>query len=115
MDQRVRSGVSSGDSKAGRHLFMQLRAAKASILQAGSSDWVVFAGEDGYPDQEADFLRSIVHTIRHELLQHRALAPETVLRWVDMRLEQITAGELVYVTHQLDFVGRGPVSLLELR
>jgi len=33
------------------------------ILDAGSSDWVIFAGPQGYPSDEAYFLHFIIHTI----------------------------------------------------
>ncbi|MBV8120355.1 MAG: class I SAM-dependent methyltransferase, partial [Alphaproteobacteria bacterium] len=48
IDRRVRDGKPSGDSRAGRRLFAYLRTAGADVLAAGSSDWVVFAGADGY-------------------------------------------------------------------
>ena len=48
----------SGDSCTGRHLFGHLRAAGVEILDAGSSDWVIFAGPHGYPSDEAYFCTS---------------------------------------------------------
>ncbi len=45
MDERVRFGRPAGESKAGRHLFGHLRAAGASVLAAGASDWVVHPGQ----------------------------------------------------------------------
>lgn len=106
MDHRIRGGAPAGDSKTGRHLFTHLRAAGASILQAGSSDWVVFANQGAYPDQEAEFLRCIVHTIHDELVQHPEVPREALETWKALRLSQIETGELVYLAHQLDFVGR---------
>jgi hypothetical protein len=55
------------DSMTGRHLFQHLRQLGASILAAGASDWVVHAGPSGYPDDEAYFLRHILHTVDEEL------------------------------------------------
>lgn len=108
MDERITAGRPSGDSQAGRHLFLQLRQAGAEILAAGSSDWVVFAGQDGYPADEAYFLHFIVQTMHNALHDHPALDAPRFAEWIAQRHAQIRAGELVYIAHQLDFLGRWP-------
>ena len=68
MDERIRYGRPAGESRTGRRMFHHLRAAGAPALAAGSSDWVVYAGQDGnYPGDEAYFLRSILNTIQNAL------------------------------------------------
>jgi hypothetical protein len=96
----------SGDSQSGRHLFHHLRQAGAQILAAGSSDWVVFAGEAGYPDDEAYFLHFIVETMRGALAGRAELDNGRFQDWIAQRHAQIEMGELVYIAHQLDFFGR---------
>ncbi|HEX9883195.1 MAG TPA: methyltransferase, partial [Desulfobaccales bacterium] len=59
MDQRRLADQPAGDSRTGRRLFGHLKAAVARVLAAGSSDWVVFPGEEGYPGDEAYFLHFI--------------------------------------------------------
>ena len=110
MDERVRYGQPAGDSRTGRRLFHNLRAAGAPALAAGSSDWVVSAGPDGnYPDDEAFFLRSILSTIQNALRSRPdRVEPADLADWLAMRGRQLAAGELVYIAHQLDFVGRSP-------
>ena len=110
MDERVRYGLPAGDSRTGRRLFHNLRAAGAPALAAGSSDWVVSAGPDGnYPDDEAFFLRSILSTIQNALRSRPdRVEPADLADWLAMRGRQLAAGELVYIAHQLDFVGRSP-------
>jgi hypothetical protein len=110
MDERVRYGRPAGDSRTGRRLFHHLRAAGAPALAAGSSDWVVSAGPDGsYPGDEAYFLRSILSTIQNALLSHEdRVKPADLADWLAVRHRQLTAGELVYLAHQLDFAGRAP-------
>jgi hypothetical protein len=110
MDERVRYGRPAGDSRTGRRLFHQLRAAGAPALAAGSSDWVVSAGPDGtYPDDEAYFLRSILDTIQHALRSRPDwVEPAVLADWLAVRGRELAAGELVYLAHQLDFVGRSP-------
>jgi len=110
MDERVRYGRPAGDSRTGRRLFHNLRAAGAPALAAGSSDWVVSAGPDGnYPDDEAYFLHSILSTIQDALRSRPdRVEPADLADWLAMRGRQLAAGELVYIAHQLDFVGRSP-------
>lgn len=106
MDGRVVDGKPSGDSRTGRHLFAQLRAAGAEILAAGGSDWVVYAGEEGYAADEAYFLHYIIHTVAEALAEHAEVDQAMLANWVTERQAQIEMGELTYVAHNLDFVGR---------
>ncbi len=108
MDDRLTDGVPSGDSQTGRHLFHWLRQNDVDIIAAGSSDWVVFSGEHGYPNDEAYFLHFIVDTVRGALEGHPALAAQRdrFLAWIAQRHRQIDDGALVYIAHQIDFVGR---------
>jgi SAM-dependent methyltransferase len=110
MDERFRYGRPAGESRTGRHLFHHLRAAGAPALAAGSSDWVVSAGPDGtYPGDEAYFLRSILNTIQNALCDHQdRVEPADLAGWLAERGRQLARGELVYIAHQLDFVGRSP-------
>jgi SAM-dependent methyltransferase len=106
MDERTIGGKISGDSRAGRHLFHQIKRAGGEILAAGASDWVVIPGLQGYPQDEAYFLHHIIHTIHQALAGHAALDMQRFERWVSERHAQIERGELVYIAHQLDYVGR---------
>ncbi len=110
MDERIRYGRPAGESRTGRRLFHHLRDAGAPALAAGSSDWVVHPGPDGnYPADEAYFLRSILDTIRDALrVRPDWVKPADLAGWLAERGEQLAAGELVYIAHQLDFVGRSP-------
>jgi len=109
MDERRRGGARSGDSRTGRHLFEHLRRAGARILASGSSDWVVFADSGKYPAREAEFLLAILAFIEDALAQEPALDSAPFADWLDRRRAQVTSGELVYLAHQLDFVGLKPV------
>jgi SAM-dependent methyltransferase len=110
MDERIRYGRPAGESRTGRGLFHHLLTAGAPALAAGSSDWVVYPAPGGnYPADEAYFLRSILNTIR-DALQNRQdhVEPADLADWLAVRYRQLAAGELVYIAHQLDFVGRSP-------
>jgi hypothetical protein len=110
MDERVRYGRPAGESRTGRRLFHHLRAAGAPALAAGPSDWVVSPGPDGdYPGDEAYFLRCILNTIRDALRNRQDRVQSAHLAgWLAERGRQLAAGELVFIAHQLDFVGRSP-------
>ena len=68
------------------------------------------AGPDGtYPGDEAYFLRSILSTIQSALRSRQdRVEPADLADWLAARGRQLAAGELVYIAHQLDFVGRSP-------
>lgn len=110
MDERLANGRPSGDSRTGRHLFQAVRTAGGTILDAGSSDWVVFAGADGYPADEAYFLHFIIETMRSALIGNPALDAGRFGAWIEARHAQIERGELVYIAHQLDFLVRAPAT-----
>ena len=105
MDTRRCRGRPSGSSRTGRRLFGRLKEAGARLIAAGSSDWVVFPGPDGYPGDEAYFLHFIINTIGQALHGHPELAGSRFQAWIDQRHRQIEAEELIYVAHQLDFLG----------
>jgi len=105
MDTRRDRGRPAGSSRTGRQLFGRLQAAGARVIAAGSSDWVVFPGPDGYPGDEAFFLHFIIDTIGQALEGHPELDRSRFQSWIDQRHRQIEARELIYIAHQLDFLG----------
>jgi predicted O-methyltransferase YrrM len=111
MDRRLVAGKPSGDSRTGRHLFAHCRAAGVEVLAAGSSDWVVFAGPNGYAADEAYFLHFIIHTMHTALSAQPDLDPERLTAWIAQRHAQVEQGTLVYIAHQLDVLGRVPAPL----
>ena len=111
MDEHLINGKPSGNSRTGRRLISFLNQAGAQVLAAGSSDWVVVpywgvAGPEGYPQDEAFFLHYILHFIERELTGHPQLDPARFEAWITERRAQVERGELVYIAHQLDVLGR---------
>jgi SAM-dependent methyltransferase len=105
MDTRRRQGRPAGSSVTGRRLFQHLRDAGAQVVAAGSSDWVVFPGPDGYPGDEAHFLHYIIDTIGQALHRHPDLDTHRFDNWLTQRHGQIDAAQLIYIAHQLDVMG----------
>jgi len=102
MDKRA----TGGDSKSGRHLFEHVRNAGAKILEAGASDWVVYAKDGKYADDESYFLHFILHFFEESLKGNAGLDENEFSEWIKKRREQIERGELTYITHQMDFLVR---------
>jgi SAM-dependent methyltransferase len=105
MDIRRRQGRPAGSSVTGRRLLRHLQDAGARLVAAGSSDWVVFPGLDGYCGDEAYFLHSIIDTMGRALHQHPDLDPDRLNNWLAQRHGQIHAAQLIYIAHQLDVMG----------
>lgn len=108
MDKRIVRGKPSGDSRTGRHFFRHARSIGAHLLEAGSSDWTVFAGPDGYPADEKFFLHFIIDTMASTLSDAPELDAEELREWARLRHAQVEDGTLVYIAHQMDFLGRAP-------
>lgn len=104
MDQRHFQPWLSSHSQTGRRLFHMLAAAGAQVLAAGSSDWVVHPGPDGYPADEAYFLHFIIHTVATALQGHPQLPQERFQDWVERRHRQIERRQLLYIARQLDYL-----------
>jgi len=100
MDTRA----TGGDSKSGRHLFGHLRDAGVEIVAAGASDWVVYARDGKYPDDEEYFLHFILHFFEESLAGSAELDAVAFADWMKKRRVQIEHGELVYIAHQMDFL-----------
>ncbi len=108
MDERVANGKPLGESRAGRHLFHQIGAAGGSVLDMGASDWVVFPGPAGYSGDDAYLLRYIIGFVEASLRAGPAAEQARFTAWLRTRREQIDRGELVYIAHQIDLLGRVP-------
>jgi hypothetical protein len=105
MDERITDGRPSGDSQAGRHLFHTMQEAGIQVLDAGSSDWVVIPHAGSYPADEAYFLHFIIHTLHGALSGHPELDAQRFDTWIATRHAQVERGELLYIAHQMDYLG----------
>lgn len=105
MDERITNGKPSGDSHSGRHLFHHMKTANIHTLDAGSSDWVIIPHRGVYPHDEGYFLHFIINTMYGALKNHPDLDAERFRNWIATRHAQVEQGELVYIAHQLDYLG----------
>eukprot|EP00741_Cyanophora_paradoxa_P006137 tig00000944_g5950.t1 len=95
-------------SRAGRVLFHEIARAGGEVARAGGSSWAVHPAEGVYEGDEAYFLHCILHFIAERLAASPAVEAGRAAEYVRRRREQVGTGELVYVAHNLDFVGRRP-------
>jgi SAM-dependent methyltransferase len=106
MDERQIDGRPTGGSRAGRALLTQVPAAGGEILAAGASDWVVLPRGEGYPADEAYFLRHILYFFEASLAGRPELDPARLSAWLARRHAQIDAAELILIAHQIDLCGK---------
>jgi SAM-dependent methyltransferase len=102
MDERVVHGEQSGDSRCGRHLLTLLPRCGYLVLQAGSSDWIVYPRDGAYPADERFFLSCILDFVEQSLTGRRELDRLDLRHWLGARRAQLDAGSLVFMAHQLD-------------
>lgn len=96
-----------GSSRAGGDTLERLRGFDgASVLGVAGSDWIVRPVEDAYPGDEAYFLGHILDTVESAVGEIADDDFEELEPWLERRRAQLDAAELVYHTHQLDFLGR---------
>jgi SAM-dependent methyltransferase len=103
MDGGVVRGQPQGHSQTGRMLLEALLERNASISAAGSSDWVV---HPPYGEDEAYFLHHILHVMEDALKSCPDLDQNRFEQWIAARHRQTEDGQLIYIAHQLDVLGR---------
>lgn len=100
-------GKPGGSSRAGEAVLARLREMDGVVvLAAGGSDWIVRPVDGSYPAEEAYFLRHILDTVEDAVGEVSDDELEALSGWLSRRRAQVEAGELLYLTHQLDVLGR---------
>jgi len=97
---------SGGSSQTGREVFGAIEKAGGTVTSAGSSDWVIFPGEDSYTEDEKYLLRYIVETVYDGVSEKGSIDQNDLDMWLEDRHRRIENGELVYIAHQLDVAGK---------
>jgi len=95
-----------GSSRAGGDVLARLhRMEGVTLLEAAGSDWVVRPVDGQYPGDEAYFLRHILDTVEDAVGEIAGNDCPDLRDWLARRRAQVDDGELLYCTHQLDFLG----------
>jgi SAM-dependent methyltransferase len=102
MHKPLPDGTIPVGSRSGRELIPAIRSNQGSVLEAGASDWVVFADHSGYHADEEYFLQHILWFVEETLIGHPEVDQEAFTDWLATRNWQVRTGELVYIAHQLD-------------
>ena len=106
-----RGRVEIRDSRCGRHLLTLLPRCGYRIVEAGSSDWIVYPQGGRYLADERFFLSCILDFFEESLTARATLEPAELRRWLRARREQMDAGVLVFLAHQLDVLASTAASL----
>jgi SAM-dependent methyltransferase len=107
MDEREGDRSAYPRSHTGREVLRSLLDMNnVKIIEAGSSDWVVFPRSGRYTKDDGDFLHYIIEIIEGALGNVDTIEPEDLRAWVQTRQGQIDNGEMILITHQLDVVGK---------
>lgn len=92
----------NGGALTGRRLLSRVRVEGAQLLDAGSSDWIVFSGREGYTDDERTLLKAMLGFVQNELSSHPSLDSNQFATWMDKRNHQLATNELVLLVHHVD-------------
>lgn len=95
----------AGGSRTGRRVFKAVRDAEGAVTAAGSSDWVIFPGEDGYTEDERVVVRHVLETVRDAVSEEGSPDDGRLKEWFADREKRLEDGELVYIAHNIDFAG----------
>lgn len=117
MDSRMITGEGHGGAESGRRILSALPEAGFGVLAAGSSDWVIAPGPEGYLPEERILVIWLLGTIHRAVTAvlgdtrledevHRrgiVLSTAALERWVAARERQLARERLVVIAHQIDF------------
>lgn len=109
-EARFHAGMDSeggvAQSRTGRRLSGVLRAVEGvTVTAVGGSSWVVLpaAAGGGYVADEAYFLHCILTMMGETLAEDGTGDGDQVDAWLTKRRQQVEAGALEYVAHNLDY------------
>jgi SAM-dependent methyltransferase len=98
-------GIPDGEYCSGRKLAPIWQRCGGEIISLGSSDWVIYPRHGGYPEKECHLLQSILNFVTQSLRGYSEIAPEEIDFWIRERKRQLENGKLIFVAHNLDFLG----------
>lgn len=98
-------GIPDGEYRSGRKLAPIWQRCGGRVLSLGSSDWVIYPRYGEYPKEERYLLESILNFVAQSLRGYSEIAPEEIDFWIGERKRQLENGELIFVAHNLDFLG----------
>jgi SAM-dependent methyltransferase len=98
-------GIADGEYCSGRKLAPVWQRCGGEVVSLGTSDWVICPRQGQYPKEERHVLQSIVNFVAQALRGCSELAPEEIDFWIRERRRQLENGELIFVAHNIDFLG----------
>lgn len=108
LEQVDQSGQPGGNPKAGRAVVEAVDARGADLLAVASADWVIYPRGTGYPGDEAYLLHQLVGSIESAVSSREVIDSDRIAEWVETRRDQVSNGQLVFISHRLDILARFP-------
>lgn len=105
MELRQLDGEATGGALCGRRLHQALVTGGWEVLCFGSSDWNLTPVHGRYRDADATVLEALLEMICSEAA---GLDPKALAQWHRVRLDQLKAGQLGMIVHQLDCLAVRP-------
>lgn len=106
MNRRTEADEPTGGDRAGSRLYHELHHRAFTVIDFGSSDWVVFPKNRSYQTYELRFLKYLLRMVYQEVIRQGGTDREELNRWYTQRLSDIDSGRLVLITHQTDILAR---------
>ncbi len=105
MELRRLDREATGGALCGRRLHQALVTGGWEVLCFGSSDWNLTPVRGGYRDADGVVLEALLAMICSEA---KGLDPRALEDWYQKRLDQLRAGRLGLIIHQLDVLAARP-------
>ena len=106
MDARATQPTLKGHSQSGRLLLSEILRLKHEILSAGASDWIIHPVNGTYIQSDQFFLGQMLHFVESELKKSNEIDNDVADDWLKKRRQQLNSGELIFLAHQIDVLGR---------
>ncbi|WP_304244241.1 class I SAM-dependent methyltransferase [Gracilinema caldarium] len=101
-------GRGQSGSRSGRTLLAKLLSSDLMVLEAGPSDWVIYAHQGSYTEGEQQLLEAILD-FHQSVFEQNGSDPElqrVFPEWIYQRRSQLRKGELALLTHQWDLLAK---------
>ena len=98
-------GIPDGEYRSGRKLAPIWQRCGGKVLSLGPSDWVIYPRHSEYPQEERYLLESILNFLAQSLRGYSEIVLKELDFWIGERNRQLENGELIFVAHNLDFLG----------
>lgn len=88
----------------GRSQVYRLWQAGFSVTATGGSSWIIPPSRQGPDEDERQLITTVLDMMRESIEPDGVVTRPALDQWVQTRRKQLTAGELFFAAHQIDFL-----------